>query len=67
MYERKIGGLAVTAALFSIVLYLQLSAKIDDAADTAANADQDAVALADRVASLEDEVSDLRSRRNYGW
>lgn len=67
MVERKIGGLAVVAGLFAVVLYLQLSSKIEDAADAAANADQNAVDLAGRVESLEGTVSDLENRPTYRW
>lgn len=67
MVERKIGGLAVVAGLFAVVLYMQLSSKIEDAADVAANADQNAVDLAGRVESLEGTVSDLENRPTYRW
>lgn len=67
MVERKIGGLAVVAGLLAVVLYMQLSSKIEDAADAAANADQNAVDLAGRVESLEETVSDLENRPTYRW
>lgn len=67
MADRKTGGLAVVAGLFVLVLYMQLSSQIEDAADTAANADQTAADLSSRVESVEGTVNDLENRPTYGW
>lgn len=67
MADRKAGGLAIVASLFVLVLYTQLSSKIEDTGDTAGNADQNAADLASRVEGLEETVSDLENRPNYGW
>lgn len=67
MAHRKVGGLAVVGALTALILYTQLSSRVEDASDAAANADQNAYDLSSRLDSLESKVSDLDRRPTYGW
>jgi hypothetical protein len=67
MADRKAHGLAVVGVLFVLILYSQLSSRIGDAADTAANADYNAANLAGRLEDVERRVSELDRRPAYGW
>lgn len=67
MRNRKASGLAVVGALTALILYMQLSSRIEDAQFTAEYAESTALNHSGRLDDLETKIGNLNSRNPYAW